>query len=200
MHADKDDNPRKRPPTKVAKPEGSRKHVTYDEFKRIRAAALELGRHGLRDSTMIMVAFYHGLRSTELVGLLWEQVNLYEETVFIVRAKRGSDATHPIPSDELKALRKLAKLTGQKGHVFQSERGGPVTTSAFAKIAARAGVMAEMQMRVGTHMFRHGCGYHYANKGKDTRSLQGFLGHKNIQHTVLYTALAKDRFKEFKPD
>ena len=44
---------------------------------------------------------------------------------------------------------------------------------------------------------RKGCGYALANAGHDTRALQAWLGHKNIQHTVRYTELAPDRFKTF---
>ena len=48
-----------------------------------------------------------------------------------------------------------------------------------------------------SHMLRHACGYALANAGHDTRALQAWLGHKNIQHTVRYTELAPDRFKDF---
>jgi type 1 fimbriae regulatory protein FimB/type 1 fimbriae regulatory protein FimE len=46
-------------------------------------------------------------------------------------------------------------------------------------------------------MLRHACGSALANKGHDTRALQSYLGHRNIQHTVRYTELAPDRFKDF---
>ena len=54
-----------------------------------------------------------------------------------------------------------------------------------------------MQFPIHPHMLRHGCGYALANAGHDTRALQAWLGHKNIQHTVRYTELAPDRFKNF---
>jgi site-specific recombinase XerD len=47
------------------------------------------------------------------------------------------------------------------------------------------------------HMLRHACGYKLANDGHDTRALQAYLGHRNIQNTTRYTALAQDRFKGF---
>jgi ABC-type uncharacterized transport system substrate-binding protein len=55
----------------------------------------------------------------------------------------------------------------------------------------------KMQFPIHPHMLRHGCGYALANAGHDTRALQAWLGHKNIQHTVRYTELAPDRFKDF---
>jgi site-specific recombinase XerD len=52
-------------------------------------------------------------------------------------------------------------------------------------------------LKVHPHMLRHACGYELANRGVDTRALQGYLGHRNIQHTVRYTKLAPGRFKDF---
>jgi integrase len=189
---------RSKPPIKVAKPDGARKHVTPEEYQAIRTAAGTIGRYKHRDSTMIMLGFIHGLRVHELVGLLWEQVNLTRETLHVVRCKRGTESTHPLNADEVKALKTLWKeQKDPKVHVFMTERDGPLTTSAFSKIIARAGKKAGMPFRVGTHMLRHGCGYYFANAGKDTRSLQGYLGHRNISQTQIYTTLSERRFEDW---
>jgi len=78
-----------------------------------------------------------------------------------------------------------------------TERDGPMTPKAFHALFGRIGARAKMPFPVHPHMLRHGCGYALANAGHDTRSLQAYLGHKNIQHTVRYTELAPDRFKDF---
>jgi type 1 fimbriae regulatory protein FimB len=193
---------RSKPPIKVKKPDGTRKGVTHAEYQAVRKAAGLTGRYPHRDATMIMLGFIHGFRCKELVGLQWEQVNLDERTLHVVRCKRGSPSMHELNPEEIKALRKLAKEqgNGQQGFVFTTERQGPLTTSAFSKVLARAGKKVGLPFRVGTHMLRHGCGYYFANKGKDTRSLQGYLGHRNISQTVLYTDLATDRFKGWTVD
>ena len=80
---------------------------------------------------------------------------------------------------------------------FQSERGGPMTRKSFHALFGRIGVWAKMALPIHPHMLRHGCGYAPANAGHDTRALQAWLGHKNSQHTVRYTELAPDRFKNF---
>ena len=54
--------------------------------------------------------------------------------------------------------------------------------------------------RVHPHMLRHGCGFKLANDGHDTRAIQHYMGHRNIQHTVRYTELAADRFNGFWKD
>jgi type 1 fimbriae regulatory protein FimE len=68
------------------------------------------------------------------------------------------------------------------------------------KLVKRAGQNAGIDFSVHPHMLRHACGYKLANDGHDTRSVQHYLGHKNIQYTVRYTELAADRFKGFWKD
>jgi site-specific recombinase XerD len=81
--------------------------------------------------------------------------------------------------------------------VFVSERGAPFSAAGFAKLIERAGQAAGLGFKAHPHMLRHACGYKLANDGKDTRSLQAYLGHRNIQHTVKYTELSATRFKDF---
>jgi integrase len=79
--------------------------------------------------------------------------------------------------------------------VFTSERGAPFTTAGWRKMVARLGVVAKLGFKAHPHMFRHACGFQLANQGTDTRTLQVYLGHRNIQHTVRYTELSPTRFK-----
>jgi site-specific recombinase XerD len=84
--------------------------------------------------------------------------------------------------------------------VFVSERGAPLTAPGFSRMVERAAVAADLGIKAHAHMLRHACGYKLANDGVDTRSLQAYLGHRNIQNTTRYTALAPDRFKGFWKD
>src|ERR1700724_1300719 len=59
---------------------------------------------------------------------------------------------------------------------------------------------AKLGFKAHPHMLRHACGFALANKGHDTRALQAYLGHRNIQHTVRYTELSPDRVKDFWSD
>ena len=85
-------------------------------------------------------------------------------------------------------------------YVFVTERGGPATTAGFLKTIARTGEAAKLPFPVHPHMLRHSTGYKLANDGHDTRALQHYMGHKNIMHTVRYTEMAPDRFKNFWKD
>src|SRR5205823_8300523 len=82
-------------------------------------------------------------------------------------------------------------------YVFLSERGAPLTSNAFGRMLRRTAESIGFPFPVHPHMLRHGCGYKLANDGHDTRALQDYLGHKQIQHTVRYTELSPDRFRDF---
>ena len=161
----------------------------------LRRAAASFGRHGHRDSTLILTTYRHGFRAAELVKLRWEQIDFTQRVMHVVRVKRGTPSTHPVGKTELAALRKLSD--DRKGPVFVTERGGPLATATVGKLVARAGDKAGLPFRAHPHMLRHACGYYLANQGYDTLAIQAYLGHRNIQHTVRYTDMAPDRFKNW---
>jgi site-specific recombinase XerD len=115
-------------------------------------------------------------------------------TLHVRRVKQGTPSTHPILGDELRALRRLQREQQPRSPF---ERGAPFTTAGFARMIERAGKAAKLSLKPHPHMLRHACGYALANRGHDTRALQAYLGHKNIQHTVRYTELSPTRFKNF---
>ena len=186
------------PPTKPKNAaRRSREYLTEPEVETLGKAAGKLGRHGHRDSTLILLGFRHGLRVGELIELRWDQVDLDGAALHVRRLKGGTPATHPLTGRELRALRKLRRDFPDGPYLFVSERGGPVTDSAVRKLIARAGEAAGLELPVHPHMLRHACGYYLANKGTDTRAIQAYLGHRSIQHTVRYTELAPGRFEGF---
>ena len=175
----------------------TREHLTAAEIGKLLKVASR-NRWGHRDATMILVAYRHGLRVSELVDLRWDQIDFDHARLHVRRLKQGTPATHPIPGDEMRDLRKLQREQDPKTPlVFTSERGSPFSTSGFARLVKRAGEAAKLGFPAHPHMLRHACGFALANKGHDTRSLQAYLGHKNIQHTVRYTELSPTRFKDF---
>ena len=178
----------------------SREHLTPDEVGRLITAAATVGRHSHRDSTVVLLAYRHGLRVSELVSLRWEQVDLRQGLLHVNRLKNGMPSTHPVRGPELRALRRLQRQYEGSPYVFTTERRGPLTDSAVRKIVARAGREAKFDFPVHPHMLRHACGFKLANEGHNTRAIQHYLGHRNIQHTVGYTELAPDRFRKFWAD
>jgi len=170
-----------------------REHLTEHEIDKL-VEATRGNRWGQRDTTMILIAFRHGLRASELCGLQWFDVEFETGTLHLRRTKGGTTATHPLLGDELRALRSL-KRDAKSPFIFVSERGAPFTVSGFAKLVERAGIEAKLPFKTHPHMLRHATGYALANRGVDTRSLQAYLGHRSIQSTVRYTELAPGRFK-----
>jgi integrase len=170
-----------------------REYLTKAEIGRIVKAA-KGNRHGLRDSTMILVGYAHGLRVSELIGLQWSDVSFEDATLHIRRAKGGNTGSHPLRADEKRALRALQRKA-RGTWVFETERGGPFTTAGFASLIERAAEQAKIGFKVHPHMLRHSAGYAAINADVGVRDLQDFLGHKSINSTTRYAALASGRFK-----
>jgi integrase len=174
----------------------SREHLTLGEVETLIEAARS-NRHGHRDATTILMACRHGFRAAELCDLRWDQIDFRGAVLHARRVKNDMPSTHPIQGDELRALRRLQRESEASPFVFVSERGSPFTTAGFARMLERAAAAAGLGINAHPHMLRHGCGYALANKGHDTRAIQGWFGHWSITSTAIYTALAPGRFKDF---
>ncbi len=175
-----------------------REYLTEAEVDQLCQGAAKRGRYGHRDATMILIAYRHGLRVSELVALRWDQIDFTLGHIQVRRAKGGIDSVHPIGGREMRALRRL-KREGESDarFMFTTERGGPMTTNSFARMLTRTAAGITFPLKVHPHMLRHGAGFKLANAGQDTRAIQHYLGHKDIKHTVRYTELAPTRFNGF---
>jgi type 1 fimbriae regulatory protein FimB/type 1 fimbriae regulatory protein FimE len=174
----------------------TREHLTVDEVDRLIEAA-KANRYGHRDALMVLLAFRHGLRPGEIVDLRWNQIDFKAATLHVRRLKNGTPSSHPLTGRELRALRRHQRESTKSPFVFVSERAAPLSAPGFSRMVERAAISANLAIKAHAHMLRHACGYKLANDGHDTRALQAYLGHRNIQNTTRYTALAQDRFKGF---
>jgi type 1 fimbriae regulatory protein FimE len=164
---------------------GLREYLRPSEVEALIKAAKGIGRHGVRDAAMILLMFRHGLRTAELVALKWLRVDLASGYLEVQRVKHGHNSVHPLRSAELRALRQLKRDYPDTQYVFVSERKAPLSTRLVRHIVARAGRLAGIEGRVHPHQLRHACGYYLATNGQDTRAIQDYLGHRNIQHVRL---------------
>lgn len=175
----------------------SREYLLPAETEKLIKAAKD-GRWGHRDSTLILVAYRHGLRAKEACELGWSQVEFGRSAALHVRrAKNGKPSVHPIRGDELRMLTALRKERPDSGYVFTTERGTPFTPDAINRLVKTIGKRAKLPLPTHFHMLRHSCGYKLANDGIDTRAIQDWLGHVSITHTTRYTQLSSARFKDF---
>jgi type 1 fimbriae regulatory protein FimB/type 1 fimbriae regulatory protein FimE len=165
-------------------------HLAQDEVEQLIKAAAKLGRNGQRDSAMILMAWHHGLRASEVCRLRWERVFLKRDEVYITRCKGSKSGPHELFPEDIAALKKLGPEPA--GYVFKSESKqdpGPVSESGFFRIVQRAGKAAGLGSKCHPHQLRHACGFWMHKLGFDEREIMEHLGHRNIQNTARYTAL-----------
>lgn len=176
-----------------------REYLTEAEIEKLLKAARgdDSRRYGHRDATMILIAFRHALRVSELVNLRWSDVDFKAARLNVKRLKGSVSGVHPIEGDELRALRKLRAQDANTEFMFTTERGGPMSAAGFRKMLARLADDAGMSaLKVHPHALRHATGYALVNKdGLNLRVIQEYMGHKEIANTAEYTKLASGRFK-----
>lgn len=179
----------------------TRKHVTQGEVDKL-LAEVRKGRNGRRDECMIYMGYRHGFRCGELVRLKWSQILWEEEDIQILRSKMQSgkpnNDIHNLDRWELKSLRALAKTSKtDKGWVFRPERGtNHMSENGFYKIISRAGVKAGINFPVHPHMLRHGCGYRMNDENRNMRSIQSWLGHRDVSTTQMYCAMSSSHYRK----
>jgi integrase len=171
-----------------------REYLTEAEIDRLLATASN-SRNPVRDRLLILMAFRHALRVSELVDLRWQQIALDSATVHIRRAKNGTPGIHGLQGDELRLLRQLRREHPHADFVFVSERRAPLSIDGAQRLIERLGEHAELPFKIHAHMLRHAAGYALAARGIDTRTLQAFMGHRSIANTVIYTAIANKRIR-----
>lgn len=170
----------------------AREYVTEAEVERICAAAKKRGRYGLRDACMITMAYRHGLRVSELVGMVWAQLDLDGGRFHVRRLKGSHDGVHALEGDVIRALRAIRRdQPADARHVWLSERGAAISDKGFARMLSRAAAAAGLaDLRVHPHSLRHGTGFALANDGTNPLAIQQHLGHARIENTMVYVRLA----------
>ena len=186
---------------KMINEQNERKFFTESEVERLIKTALD-GRHGVRDSCLIFWMYRRGWRVSEACNFRLSDFDLSAKVVYVKRSKNGTPTTHPIAPDEMKALKAWLKVReGYKGasseYVFLTERGTPISRKQVFYLIQKCGERANLATTAHPHKLRHACGYALANAGHDTRAIQTYLGHRNIQSTTIYTETNAGRFSDF---
>lgn len=174
-----------------------REYLTQQEIEKIRKAAKQSSKHGHRNDTLILMMFRHALRVGEAVNLSWDQVDLNRAELHVTRLKNGKPSTHPLDSTTLRALGRLRKNYPQTPYLFVTDQHLPLSVRTAHHIIAQAGKEAGLPFTIHPHMLRHSTGFYLANRGVDTRAIQAYMGHSDINTTVIYTAMDANRFNSF---
>jgi type 1 fimbriae regulatory protein FimB len=175
-----------------------RKHLVSAEVDKLMEAA-KSSRNAARDRCFLLLMFRHGLRVSEACGLKLSQVDTDSRVLHVKRLKAGLSTTHPLRGDELRMIKlwlaERAKMKPDTDTFFLSERRGPLSRKTAWMMIRDYGKQADLAVAAHPHMLRHACGFALADQGADTRLIQDYLGHQNIQHTVRYTATNPARFE-----
>ena len=146
--------------------------------------AARQGRFGQRDHCMLLLAYRHGLRASELTRIRRADVDLDTGRIWVDRLKNGLATGQPLQGDELRALKAYLRMRKDSlPWLFLSSQGTPLVRQTFNYLVAQAGKRAGLG-HVHPHMLRHSCGHALADKVLDTRLLQDWLGHRDIRHTA----------------
>jgi type 1 fimbriae regulatory protein FimB len=184
----------------MQKPHAHRKHLTRTEVTRLLQQA-EAGRAPERDCCLIWMGFIHGCRVSELNGLRMADLDMESGCVYMNRLKNGLSTIHPLEATEKQLLtrwlekRQSCRNLEDEEWLFLSQKGYRLSRQRIYRMLQAYGKQAGLAVAAHPHMLRHACGYALADNGADTRVIQDYLGHRNIQHTVLYTAANSGRFK-----
>lgn len=175
-----------------------RKYLTLKEIERL----LEVVSHApnaIRNCCLIYMCYIHGFRASELCRLTCQDIDMEEGIINVRRLKNGLSTVQPLETREKVILAQwLAERSTwpdkDSPWVFLSQKGGPLSRQQFYGLLQKYGKMAGISVHPHPHMLRHSCGFQLADLGTDTRLIQDYLGHRNIRHTVLYTASNSARF------
>lgn len=171
-----------------------RDFLTPPEMERLLKGARG-GRFGQRDYVMVLLAYRHGLRVSELVDARRADLSFDDGRVWVARKKGGLSTNKPLAGDEIRALKAyLASRDDGLPWLFLSSRRAQMTRQNFNYLLTQAGERAGLGP-VHPHMLRHSCGHALAEKGTDTRLLQDWLGHRDIRHTAHYSRTSSKRFE-----
>ena len=174
-----------------------RDYLFPSEIEKLLKQAKKTSRHNIRNQLIILIGYRHGLRASEIADLKFSDIELEEAKLNCRRLKGSHHNIHPLMGDEIRLIKRWLKIhpTPNGEYIFPSERKTRITRQSIWRIIKTLGKDAKLSVPMTTHMLKHSCGYYLADKGYDTRLIQDYLGHKNIQNTVRYTSTNANRFK-----
>ncbi|WP_272691077.1 tyrosine-type DNA invertase [Providencia sp. PROV116] len=177
-----------------------RKFITRNEINML-LDATKYGRYPERDYCLLLMGFLHGFRVSELSHLSINDIDLVQKIVYVRRLKGGLSTIQPLYLSELNVIKSWLKKrkkfeTPGVSNLFISQKRQGLSRYQIFRLIEKYGRLAKLNIKVHPHMLRHACGYALADLGRDTRLIQDYLGHRNISHTVCYTASNEKRFNK----
>lgn len=169
------------------------KFLTQDETERLFSAI-----KNKRDRALFLIAYRHGLRASEVGRLFVNDIDFKKLRIMLHRLKGSHSGEHPLQADEAKAIK--AYLRSRKAAVpvlFPSNRNDPISRSMLHRLIRTYATIANLPKdKQHFHVLKHSIATHLLDAGADLRFVQDWLGHANIQNTVIYTFLTSTAREE----
>ena len=170
-----------------------REYLYQEEIDRLIGTA-KSERYGKLWHCVILLMYRHAYRTSELISLKWSDIDFQSGQIKVNRLKNGLSNTQPLGSDEIKALKRLHR-DKKSSYVFISNQQKPLSYIGIHKAVSRIGVNAGIELRVHPHMIRHTAAIHFLERSKDLFLTKEFLGHKDINNTMIYLKLTPGRLE-----
>jgi site-specific recombinase XerD len=161
--------------------------LTFDETKRLLAVIKDK-----RDRAIFMIAYRHGLRASEIGLLQKSDIDFKQLRIVCDRLKGSHRGVQPLQADEVKSLRSYLRARGEDHSpvLFPSNRGVGISRKRLDALMKHYGKLADLPPeKRHFHALKHSIATHLLDAGDDLRFVQDWLGHANIQNTVIYSHL-----------
>jgi len=152
----------------------------------------------IKHKLLLSLSYGAGLRVSEVVNLKIKDIDFIGLTLFVRQSKGNKDRISLLPKKLVDDLGRLALGKNGDDYVFESERGGKLTTRTAQKIFERAIKLSDIKRRATFHCLRHSFATHLLENGVDIRYVQELLGHRNIRTTQIYTHVTNPMIKNIK--
>lgn len=163
------------------------KFLTLDETKRLFSVIKDK-----RDKAIFLVTYRHGLRASEVGLLQTNDIDFKGMRITIHRLKGSKSGVYPMQADEARALKAYIKHRNTESPIlFTNNRGLPITRNGLLWLMKQYGEAAKLpREKQHFHVLKHSIATHLLDAGAELRFVQDWLGHSNIQNTVIYTYLS----------
>jgi len=170
------------------------RHLTMEEVRAILNAPDLAKRSGVRDRAMLHLCFAGGLRVSELVGILLENVSLGRTPSVMVKGKGRRERCLPLWKETARDLRVWLSVRGpvRAPELFVNAEGAAMTRAGFEyvldkHVRAAAKTCASLDGRsVSPHQLRHSCAVIMLQATRDIRKVALWLGHADVRTTEVY--------------
>jgi type 1 fimbriae regulatory protein FimB len=162
------------------------KFLTFDEIRRLLSVI-----KSKRDKALFLIGYRHGLRASEIGLLQVGDIDFKKLRLMIHRLKSSYSGEHPLQPDEVKAIKAYLRARDKESPIlFTSNRGDAIHRRTLDGLMKKYGELAKLPNdKRHFHCLKHSIATHLLDAGADLRFVQDWLGHSNIQNTMIYTFL-----------